>query len=106
VIGVWRGTSLCTVRPSPCNDEAVVYYFSGTDSEHIAAAASKIIDGKEQDMGRLECRLAAPRELVCPIERGTFRYAVDGARMHGRLDLLDGTRFRVIEVERVGGSRE
>src|SRR5215471_7072700 len=20
VIGVWRGTSLCTVRPSPCND--------------------------------------------------------------------------------------
>jgi hypothetical protein len=24
-IGVWRGTSICPVRPSPCHDEVVVY---------------------------------------------------------------------------------
>jgi len=32
---------------------------------------------------------------------GTFLFAIDGNRIHGRLDLQDGTRYRVIEVERV-----
>ena len=102
VIGVWRGTSLCTVRPSPCNDETVVYYVSGTDRDHLQWIANKIVDGKEEEMGRSECQLApAEHQVVCRIARGRFVFAVDGSRMHGRLDLLDGTRYRVIEVERV-----
>jgi len=64
--------------------------------------ANKIVDGKEEEMGRSECRLVpAERQLVCPIARGTFRYVIDGDRMHGRLDLLDGTRYRTVEVQRV-----
>jgi hypothetical protein len=102
VVGVWRGTSLCTVRPSPCNDETAVYYFSGTDRDHLLWVANKIVDGKEQEMGRSECQLvAAEHRVVCRFERGTFRFAIDGNRMHGQLDLLDGTRYRAIEVERV-----
>jgi hypothetical protein len=102
VAGVWRGTSLCTVRPSSCNDETVVYYFSGTGGDHLLSIGNKIVDGKEVEMGRLECQLvAAEHQVVCRIERGTFRFAIDGSRMHGRLDLQDGTRFRTIEVERV-----
>lgn len=99
VVGVWRGTSLCTVRPSPCNDETVVYHVSGTDPDHVLADAYKIVDGKEVEMGSLPCQLAAD-QLVCRIERGVFRFAIEGGRMHGTLDLLDGTRYRVIEVER------
>ena len=102
VIGVWRGTSLCTVRPSPCNDETVVYYVSGTDRDHLQWIANKIVDGKEVEMGRAECQLApAEHQVVCRIGRGDFLFTVDGNRMHGRLDLPDGTRYRVIEVERV-----
>ena len=102
VIGVWRGTSLCTVRPSPCNDETVVYYVSGTDRDHLLWVANKIVDGKEEEMGRAECQLApAEHQVVCRIGRGNFVFTVDGSRMHGRLDLPDGTRYRVIEVERV-----
>jgi len=79
----------------------VVYYVSGTDRDHILWAANKIVDGKEEEMGRLECQLVpAEHRIVCKIERGTFVFAIDGSRMHGRLDLLDGTRYRVIEVER------
>lgn len=44
---------------------------------------------------------AAAHRVVCRIERGTFQFALDGSRIHGRLDLVDGTRYRVIEVERV-----
>jgi hypothetical protein len=43
----------------------------------------------------------AEHRVVCRIERGTFLFAIDGNRIYGRLDLLDGTRYRVIEVERV-----
>jgi hypothetical protein len=102
VIGVWRGTSQCTVRPSACNDEIVVYYVSGTDRDHLQWVANKIVDGKEVEMGKSECQLApAEHQVVCRIERGTFVFAIDGNRIHGRLDLQDGTRYRVIEVERV-----
>jgi hypothetical protein len=102
VVGVWRGTSLCTVRPSPCNDETVVYHVSGTDPDHLLWVANKIVDGKEEEMGRSECQLvAAEHRAVCRIGRGTFQFAIDGNRIHGRLDLPDGTRYRVIEVERV-----
>jgi hypothetical protein len=53
-------------------------------------------------MGTLECQLvAAEHQLTCRNERGTFVFVIDGDRMHGKLDLLDGTRYRVIEVERV-----
>jgi hypothetical protein len=89
------------VRPSACNDETVVYRVSGTDPDHLLWIANKIVDGKEQEMGRSECQLLpAEHRVVCRIERGTFRFAIDGDRMHGQLDLLDGTRYRVIEVER------
>ncbi|TMQ09527.1 MAG: hypothetical protein E6J90_10530 [Deltaproteobacteria bacterium] len=102
VIGVWRGTSQCTVRPSPCNDEIVVYHVSaGAGPDELAVQANKVVDGREEDMGTLHCRLQrAERRLRCPIEKGVFVYAIDGDRMHGTLDLTDGTRYRVIEVER------
>lgn len=46
--------------------------------------------------------LARSRQIrACKMPRGTFVFAIDGNRIHGRPDLLDGTRYRVIEVERV-----
>jgi hypothetical protein len=52
--GVWKGTSLCQVKNSPCHDESVVYHISkGSRSDSYQISASKIIDGKENDMGTL-----------------------------------------------------
>lgn len=102
LIGVWRGTSVCTVRPSPCNDEVVVYHIAaGPGPDELVVQASKIVDGNKQDMGTLPCRLQrAERRVVCTLDKGAFSYAIDGDRMHGTLDLIDGTRYRVIEIER------
>ena len=103
VIGVWRGTSQCKVRPSPCNDEIVVYHISaGADPDAFVLVANKIVGGQEEEMGTLHCQLQRPTDrLTCRINKGTFFYEIDGDRMHGTLDLSDGTRYREIEVERV-----
>lgn len=52
IVGIWKGTSLCQVKNSPCHDESVVYYITkvnGSDTFNIDAF--KVIDGKEVDMG-------------------------------------------------------
>ena len=44
VVGTWRGASRCLVRPSPCNDETVVYRITragagdslSMDARHVA----------------------------------------------------------------------
>lgn len=52
-VGVWRGTSLCTVRPSPCHDEVVVYYITRANgSDSLTLDARKIVD-----ISALFCRL-------------------------------------------------
>ena len=28
LIGVWKGSSICQIKNSPCHDETVVYYIS------------------------------------------------------------------------------
>src|SRR6185503_8713870 len=57
-VGVWRGTSLCLVRPSACNDEIVVYRITPTKSaDSLAMDARKIVRGGEQEMGVLDAAL-------------------------------------------------
>src|SRR5437763_16943088 len=46
-VGVWRGTSLCRVRPSPCNDEVVVYRIT-----RVKTSDSLSLD----EIGRASCR--------------------------------------------------
>src|SRR5262249_36011622 len=67
-LGIWKGQSLCTVKPSACHDENVVYHCSeGKAPGRLVLQANKIVDGKELDMGTLECTWDAPkRSLTCP----------------------------------------
>jgi len=58
-VGVWRGTSLCRVRPSPCKDEIVVYRITRLNaSDSLSIDARKIVNGQEEEMGVLGCRSA------------------------------------------------
>jgi hypothetical protein len=102
VVGIWRGESLCTVKPSPCHDEVVVYHFApGKTPAAVVATANKIVDGKEVNMGVLDCTFdAAHRALTCPIARGTFRFVIEGRQLSGTLTLVDGTLFRRISAKK------
>lgn len=104
-LGTWRGTSVCLVRPSPCNNEVVVYRITrrpGRDS--IAIDARKIVRGQEEDMGVLSCQaspaVATAVDLTCPIPNGVWRFHVRGDSLVGELRRPDSTRFRDVRTAR------
>ena len=101
-VGVWRGTSLCLVRPSACNDETVVYRITQLKTpDSLAIDARKIVRGEEEEMGVLACRLTAPNgQLTCTMPQGVWRFSVRGDSLVGELRLPDNTKFRDVRAER------
>ena len=72
-VGVWRGTSLCLVHPSACKDERVIYQITRMKAiDSVSIDAQKIVNGQEQDMGILACRVTTPgAQVTCTIPHGT-----------------------------------
>ena len=101
-IGTWRGTSLCQVRPSGCHDERVVYRITRTMTpDSLAMDGRKIIDGAEEEMGVLGCRLDAPSaRLTCPIPSGVWQFTIRGDSLVGELRRPDGTKTRDVRAGR------
>ena len=101
-VGVWRGTSLCKVRPSPCHDEIVVYRITRVNaSDSLSLDARKIVNGQEEEMGVLDCRLAAAgAQITCTMANGVWRFAIRGDSLVGELRLPDNTKFRDVKTAR------
>ena len=101
-VGTWRGTSLCLVRPSPCNDENVVYRITRIGSgDSLSFDAFKIINGVEEGMGVLGCLFThASHAVTCTIPNGTWRFTVRGDSLVGELRVRDGTKFRDVKTSR------
>lgn len=101
-VGVWRGTSTCLVRPSPCNNEIVVYRIArGTTRDSVVLDARKIVNAREEEMGVLACRLAERgASFTCAIPKGVWRFAVRRDSLIGELRLSDGTKFRDVHAAR------
>jgi hypothetical protein len=101
-IGVWRGTSLCRVRPSPCNDEIVVYRITRVNaSDSLSLDARKIVNGQEEEMGVLGCRLAASgAQFTCTLPNGVWRFTIRGDSLVGELRLPDNRKYRDVSTTR------
>lgn len=100
-VGTWRGTSLCLVRPSPCNDEVVVYRITPTRGDSLSMDARKIVRGAEEEMGVLTCGFTPPDgPMTCPIPRGTWSFRVRNDSLVGELRLPDNTKFRDVRATR------
>jgi hypothetical protein len=101
-IGIFRGTSLCLVRPSPCNDERTVYYITATKTaDSVSMDARKIVNGAEEEMGILPCRFApADRKLTCGIGRGTWLFTVSTDSLVGELRVENNVKFRDVRAAR------
>lgn len=101
-VGTWRGTSLCLVRPSACNDEVVVYRITtakGADS--LSLDARKIVRGQEEEMGVLSCHFtAATGTVTCLMRQGTWQFRVRNDSLVGELRLPDNTKFRDVRTTR------
>jgi hypothetical protein len=101
-VGVWRGTSLCTVQPSACHDEIVVYRItrvSGSDT--LSLDARKIVNGQEEEMGVLACLAGASvARLTCTMPNGVWRFTIRGDSLVGDLRLPDNRKFRDVRTAR------
>ena len=102
-IGVWRGTSVCLVRPSPCNDEVVVYRIAPTKSaDSLTIDARKMVRGAEEEMGVLTCRFTSGNgSLTCVMPQGTWQFNARNDSLVGELRLPDRTKFRDVRTVRV-----
>jgi len=99
--GVWRGTSVCLVRPSACNDEIVVYRITQMKSaDSLAIDARKIVRGEEQGMGILGCLASPNGQLTCVIPQGTWHLRVHNDSLTGEFRSRDNTRFRDVRAAR------
>jgi hypothetical protein len=100
-VGVWRGTSICTVRQSACRDETVVYRFSPINADSVSVDAAKIVNGQEQDMGALTCNLrASGTQITCRIPQGVWRFTIRGDSLVGELRDPRNTKFRDVRTTR------
>jgi hypothetical protein len=101
-VGVWRGTSLCTVRPSSCNDEVVVYRITRVNaSDSLSIDARKIVNGQEDQMGVIGCRDAASgSQMTCTMKNGEWRFTIRGDSLVGELRQPDNTKYRDVRTAR------
>jgi hypothetical protein len=109
ILGDWEGESVCVGYRPACHDEHVVYHITkkAGEADNVTLAADKIINGKPEQMGVLECKYdAAKGTLTCEFTvnstHGVFEYTVRGDDMEGTLKLLPaGNIGRRIKVKKV-----
>lgn len=101
-VGTWRGTSVCLVRPSACNNEVVVYRIAHTNAaDSLTVDARKIVRGEEQEMGVLTCRFTPPKTpLTCALPQGIWQFRVRNDSLVGELQLANHTKFRDVRAVR------
>jgi hypothetical protein len=98
LLGVWRGTSLCTdlVAAPACHDEVVLYEFTaGSRAGAVRWTAEKIVNGQRQRMGELElvfdeAEACWRAEFESPRIRSVWCLVVEGVRLKGTARLLPG----------------
>jgi hypothetical protein len=105
--GIWKGTSLCQVKPSACHDENVVYHISKTSANLYTIQASKIVNGREEDMGTFDSVVydGTKQTLTFTMKDGQGRnsvwlFKIDGMQMHGTLTINENTLFRIVELKK------
>jgi len=100
-VGVWRGTSLCTEHPSPCHDEITVYRITRiNDSDSLSVDARKIVNGEEDAMGILGCRVLSGTRFRCDISNGVWSFEVRQDSLIGDMRRPDSTKVRDVRAAR------
>lgn len=102
--GDWRGDSICTVRPSACNDEKALYHIKklGDQPNRFSVQADKIVNGKALDMGAtMECSFAPDNHaLTCSTPKLVLHLTLKGKSLDGTMNLSDGTVWRNISLKK------
>lgn len=98
VTGTWKGTSLCQVKSSPCNDEVVVYHIT-KDSTGYIMQMNKIVGGVEEEMGALNCKLQGDSVLYAESYNAMWTFSFNDSLMNGKLIYKDQL-YRIITAKK------
>ncbi|HKC36647.1 MAG TPA: hypothetical protein VKB95_11315 [Chitinophagaceae bacterium] len=101
--GVWKGTSLCQVKNSPCHDEVVVYHISkDSTGKSYEVVANKIVDGKEEYMGTIPFTYDDKQKVFVSVDsarNARWEFKLTGNRMRGTL-MNKGDLYRIVDVKK------
>ena len=103
VLGDWRGSSICLVKPSACHDEEALYHVkAGAKPDTFSMQADKIVNGKPEEMGTSDCSYDAKNNLLhCWFDRAYVDLTLTGDQLEGAMFLNDKTRWREIKLKKV-----
>ena len=101
--GIWKGTSLCQVKNSPCHDEIVVYHISKESTgKSYEVIANKVVDGNEEYMGTLSFTYDDQQKIflsVDSVRNARWEFKLTGNRMKGTL-MYKGDLYRIVDVKK------
>jgi hypothetical protein len=101
--GIWRGTSLCQIKNSPCHDEIVVYYISkDSTGKSYEVVANKIVNGKENSMGTISFIYDAQQNFfvsVDSVRNARWEFKLTGNTIKGTL-VYKGDLYRIVDVKK------
>jgi mRNA-degrading endonuclease YafQ of YafQ-DinJ toxin-antitoxin module len=104
LVGAWKGTSICQVKPSPCHDEVNVYHITKADKPNIFhVVGNKIVDGKEENMGDFDFVFnPADNTLFFHSKeyKFTIKFTIKGDMMDGTLVKDDNVLYRIIKLKK------
>jgi hypothetical protein len=101
-VGVWRGVSLCKQRLSQCNDEIVVYQIKRVNAgDSLSVDGRKIVNGQEEPMGVIGCRIVSGTQFRCPMPNGVWYFKVRRDSLLGDLRLPDNSPYRDVRTTRL-----
>jgi hypothetical protein len=107
IAGIWKGTSLCQVKNSPCHDETVVYHITkSTSANTYTVLANKIVNGTEEEMGTLDFEYdKAGQTFTCIMKdrqqrESVWKFVIKVNHMSGTLIINGGTLYRKIELSK------
>ena len=101
--GIWKGTSICQIKNSPCHDEIVVYHISkDSTGKSYEVIANKIVDGKEEYMGTIPFTYDDKQKVfvsVDSVRNARWEFKITGSAMKGTL-MYKGDLYRVVDVKK------
>lgn len=104
LIGTWKGTAICQVRPSPCNDEIAIYHITrGAKPKTFHFVMNKMVNEKEEEMGALDFYFDVAKQTLSYRDsqrNTTWNFNVGDHQMDGTLVYKDQL-YRIIKLTKV-----
>jgi len=100
IAGNWTGNSLCQVKNSACHDEIVEYNILKGDSDIYHVSMNKIVKGKTEFMGVVDCSYEESTKTLSFSDEGTiWQFTMNHATMNGILIWRDQL-YRKIHLQK------